>query len=148
MSMLSVLLDSTAERFPRITEVSADKAYMSDANLRHVVKHGAYPYIPFKSNTTGKGSPLWRQLYANFILNESAFLRRYHQRSQSETVFSMVKGKFGDSVRSKSETGQVNEILLKFLCHNLVVLIHAMHDLDIPEPSFEPKVINLKHFRK
>ena len=54
----------------------------------------------------------------------------------------MVKGKFGGSVRSKSETGQVNEVLLKFLCHNLVVLVNAMHDLGIT-PAFESKVMGL-----
>jgi hypothetical protein len=47
----------------------------------------------------------------------------------------MVKGKFGDSVRSKSDTGQVNEALCKVLCHNICVLIHAMHALNI-EPVF------------
>ena len=49
----------------------------------------------------------------------------------------MVKGKFGDSVRSKSETGQVNEILLKFLCHNICVLVQEMHELGI-QVSLEP----------
>ena len=58
----------------------------------------------------------------------------------------MVKGKFGGSVRSKSETGQVNEVLPKFLCHNLVVLVHAMHDLGI-NPAFESKVIDLDNYR-
>ena len=44
----------------------------------------------------------------------------------------MVKGKFGDSVRAKSETGQGNEVRLKILCHNLVVLVHAMRELQSP----------------
>ena len=123
--MLPGLLDKTAERF-QVTEVSADKAYLSDSNLKHIEGHGAYPYIPFKVNTTGKGSPRWRRLYAYFVLHEEAFNASYHRRSNVETVFSMVKGKFGDSLLSKSDTGQVNEILLKFLCHNIVVLIHEI----------------------
>ena len=41
----------------------------------------------------------------------------------------MVKTKFGDSIRAKSDTGQVNEVLLKFLCHNICVLIQEMHEL-------------------
>ena len=102
--MLPSLLNRTAKRFT-ILEVSADKAYLSDANLRHIEAHGAYPYIPFKSNTTCQGSPMWKRLYAYFILNEEAFNAHYHRRSNVETIFSMVKGKFGDSVRSKSETG-------------------------------------------
>ena len=103
--MLPGLLDTTAKRFT-MAEVSADKAYLSDANLGHIEGHGAYPYIPFKSNTTGQGSPMWKRLYAYFTLHEEAWKAHYHKRSNVETVFSMVKGKFGDSVRSKSEAGR------------------------------------------
>ena len=54
----------------------------------------------------------------------------------------MIKGKFGDSVRAKSEIGQVNEILLKCLCHNICVLIHTIHELGVT-PALEPKVRSL-----
>jgi hypothetical protein len=43
----------------------------------------------------------------------------------------MIKGKFGDSVRSKSDTGQINEVLCKIMCHNICALVLAMHDLGI-----------------
>ena len=59
----------------------------------------------------------------------------YHNRSNVETAFSMIKGKFGDSVRAKSETGQVNEILLKCLCHNICVLARAVSEMSLA-PSF------------
>ncbi len=128
--MLPVLLERTARRFG-IDKVSADKAYLSDANLRHIEEIGAVPCIPFKSNTTGQGSPRWRRLYSYFMLNGDEFNRHYHKRSNAETAFSMVKTKFGDSVRAKSETGQVNEVLLKLLCHNLAVINHAMYGLGV-----------------
>ena len=102
--------------------------------------HGAYPYIPFKSNTTGQGSPMWKRLYAYFTLNEESWAAHYHRRSNVETTFSMIKGKFGDSVRAKSKPGQVNEILLKVLCHNICVLIQSMHEFGVA-PSLEPKVL-------
>ena len=142
--MLPELLDNTARRFS-MAEVSADKAYLSEANLRHIEEHGAYPYIPFKSNTTGQGSPMWMRLYAYFLLNQESWGDHYHRRSNVETAFSMIKGKFGDSVRAKSEVGQINEILLKCLCHNICVLIHAMHEFGVtlalePKVSPEPKV--------
>ena len=139
--MLPGLLDTTAQRFT-MAEVSADKAYLSESNLRHIEGHGADPYIPFKSNTTGQGSPTWKRLYAYFTLNEDTWKGHYHKRSNVETAFSMIKGKFGDSVRAKSETGQVNEILLKCLCHNICVLIHAMHELGVT-PVLESKVRSL-----
>jgi transposase len=64
-------------------------------------------------------------------------VEHYHQRSNAETAFSQIKAKFGDSVRSKSDTGQINEALCKILCHNLCVLVQAMHELGI-EPAFCP----------
>jgi len=47
----------------------------------------------------------------------------------------MMKRKFGDSVRSKSDTAMVNEVLCKVLCHNLCVLIAEWYELGI-EPDF------------
>lgn len=46
------LVQTTAENFS-VDEVSADKAYISKANLNHVEKFGGTPYIPFKSNHCG-----------------------------------------------------------------------------------------------
>ncbi len=53
-----------------------------------------------------------------FMENWEKFLGHYHQRSNVETPYSMMKGKFGDSLRSKSDAGQVNEARCKVLCHN------------------------------
>jgi hypothetical protein len=47
----------------------------------------------------------------------------------------MVKRKFGDAVRSKTDTAIKNEVLAKILCHNVVVVIHEMHELGI-DPTF------------
>ena len=43
----------------------------------------------------------------------------------------MVKMKFGDNVKSKDKTAQMNEVLLKLLCHNICVLIQEMHEFGI-----------------
>ncbi len=43
-----------------------------------------------------------------------------------------MKRKFSDSVRSKTQVSQTNEVLLKCLCHNLVCLIHEMHETGAP----------------
>ena len=46
-------------------------------------------------------------------------------------MFSIVKREFGNSLRSKTDVAMVNETFCKILCHNLVVLIHEMCELDI-----------------
>jgi hypothetical protein len=47
----------------------------------------------------------------------------------------MIKAKFGERLRSKTKTSQVNEVLCKVLCHNLCCLIQSIYELGI-EPTF------------
>jgi len=47
-----------------------------------------------------------------------------------------AKAKFGDSLRSKSDTGQINEVLCKVICHNLCVLISCIHEIGLDMPTF------------
>ncbi len=126
----------TAENFA-IKEMSADKAYSSRDNLELINDMGGHAFIPFKSNTTGKqgGSKIWGKMYHFFMYNREEFLQHYHKRSNVETTFHMIKAKFGSAVRSKNTTAQINEILLKVLCHNICVVIQEMHELGI-EPDF------------
>lgn len=48
----------------------------------------------------------------------------------------MIKAKFGDALRSKTRVAQMNEALLKVLCHNVCVVIQSMHELGIT-PDFQ-----------
>ncbi len=70
-----------------------------------------------------------------FSLNKEDYLHRYHRRSNVESVFSSVKRKFGDNVRSKTPVAMKNEVLAKLLCHNISQLIHLMYELKI-DPVF------------
>lgn len=70
-------------------------------------------------------------MYHFFMFQREEFMEYYHQRSNAEIVFHMIKSKFGDSVRSKTKTAQINELLLKVLCHNICVVIQEMHELGI-----------------
>jgi transposase len=137
---LPVLVNKTAESFS-INEVSADKAYSDRRNLLAVQAVGGTAFIPFKSNSTGMGDHhhkfdgLWSHMWHFYNLNREAFLQHYHKRSNVETTFSMIKAKFGASVRAKTPTAQVNEVLCKVLCHNICVLIQSIYELGI-EPTF------------
>jgi len=125
------LVDATAKSGFNMVEVSADKAYISADNLKATVDRGATPYIPFKTNATGKGDELWKKLFHFYNFKREEFLQHYHKRSNVETTFSMIKAKFGERLRSKTETAQINEALCKVLCHNLCVVIQSMYELGI-----------------
>jgi transposase len=118
--------------------VSADGAYLSGNNMKDAVDNNAMPYIAFKVSNTGKdpkSSDLFKRMYHFYAYNQEAFMQNYHKRSNVETTFSMIKAKFGERVRSKTTQAQVNEALLKVLCHNICVVIQSIYELGI-EPSF------------
>ena len=129
------LVEATAKNFT-VKEVSADKAYLSHENLEQIHRLGGTAFIPFKTNSVaGEAGTLWERAFNYFQFKREDFLKFYHKRSLVETTFSMVKAKFGDSVRSRSDVAMKNEVLLKFLCHNICCLIMAQHELGI-EPIF------------
>jgi len=131
------LVETTAQNFT-MAQVSADKAYLSAANLQTVLDHNAMPFIPFKSNSDPakkSKNTTWRRMYHYFCYNQEYFMRSYHKRSNVETTFSMIKAKFGDALRSKTETAQINEALCKILAHNLCCLIQSMFELNL-KPEF------------
>ena len=143
------LLASTAENFA-MRDVTADKAYSGRPNLQAVTDLGAVPYIPFRAHRVG-GIPAihdpnavlpgieasaWVRMYHLFVYQRDTFLAHYHKRSNVETTFSMIKRKFGDALRSKSDVGQMNEVLCKVIAHNLCVLIACIHELGLAVPEF------------
>src|SRR5579872_4988025 len=59
----------------------------------------------------------------------------YHKRSNVESTFNMIKSKFGDAVRRKTDDAQTNEVLLKILYHNICVVIQSVYELGV-DPQF------------
>jgi transposase len=145
--LLPALVDATAANF-KMREVSADKGYGSLNNYAAIARHGAVPYIAFKSIHSGKGGGLWQKMFHYFQYRRDDFLSHYHKRSNVESVFSMIKAKFRDHVRTKSDVAMVNEVLCKLICHNICCLIQETYELGIDttfwaetSPAQEP-VIN------
>jgi len=128
------LIEATAKNF-QIAEVSADKGYDGKLNTEVVLNIGAKSFIAFKSNATGRVGGAYQKMFHYFMYNREEFLAHYHKRSNVESAFSMMKRKFGGNVRSKTDVAMTNEVLCKILCHNLVVLIHEMHELGV-DPVF------------
>ncbi len=131
---LEPLVQATARNFD-ISEVSADKAYLSRKNLRVIDEVGATPFIPFKSKSRSHEAHevLWNRMFHFYNLHRAEFLAHYHKRSNVETTFSMIKAKFGAAVRTRTPVAQVNEVLAKVLCHNICVLIQSAYELGVGE---------------
>lgn len=133
------MVETTAQHFA-LHDVSVDKTYLSRANLSLVNNAGGTVYIPFKDDTAVPASAddsLWARIYHYDAFNRHAILDRYHKRTNVESTYSMIKGKFGDAAPSKSDTGEINEGLCKVLCHNICVIIQSMHKFGI-ETTFVP----------
>lgn len=132
---LEPLLRQTGERF-QIEEVSADKGYLSDDNFRLIESVGAEAFIKFKENAKGRNKHLeyYNRAFHRFSYDREKYLSRYHRRSNVESVFSMVKRNYGEKLRSKNQISQDNEIIAKFVCHNLSCLILTMYELGV-EPT-------------
>jgi transposase len=127
------LVETTSQGFP-IQSVCADKAYSAEKNLKLVLVKGGMPYIAFRSNATDKNrrsGQVWKRLFLQYQYNQEAFMEHYHKRSNVETTFSMIKRKFGERLRTKTETARINELLCKILCHNICVVIQSMYELGI-----------------
>jgi transposase len=129
------LLDDGAKTFT-MTEVSADKAYMGRSNLAAAAAVGAEPFIPFKNPAyDDPKSPLWSKLYHLYHYRIDEFLVHYHQRSNSESTFSMMKRVFTDTLRSKTVDAQRNELLLLVIAHNIRTLVHSIFELGVTVPG-------------
>jgi transposase len=130
------LVETTVASGFNVKEVPADKAYLSHDNLELVEKLGGTAYVPFKVNSiAGEAGTLWERMFHYYSFRREEFLRHYHQRSNAESTFSMVKAKFRDHVRSRTPMAMKNEVLTKFLCHNIVVAHQSHIELGI-EPVF------------
>lgn len=129
------LIENGAKTFA-MTEVSADKAYIGRGNIAAVVAAGAEPYIPFRSNALDDAtSPLWSKLFHLYNYRVDEFLPHYHRRSNAESTFSMMKRVLGDTLRSKTDDAQRNELLLMVVAHNIRTMVQSIFELGITVPG-------------
>ena len=117
--------------------MSADKAYLDRQNFQMAWdEFGAMLLTPFKTNTVPSPNDglVWTRMWHYFTYHREEFLRLYHQRSNVESAVSMVKNNQGKTLLSKKPVSQRNEVLCKFVCHNLCALVKAMYVMGISEP--------------
>jgi hypothetical protein len=92
---------------------------------------GGTPFIAFKENSTGGKGGLYEKMFHFYSLHRDEYMATYHKRSNVESVFSMVKAKFRDHVRNKTDVAMKNEVLCKLLAHNICCLIMSQFELGI-----------------
>jgi hypothetical protein len=149
--MWGPLLDDTAALGFTIKEVLGDAAYWARHTPVSAEKHGARPFIDYIEGRTEKGPGAYQRMYAAFMFRNAEHKEVYRFRVKSETGHSMIKTKYGGEVASRPtkdkpdevySTTRVNEILLKYLLHNVAVGVRAIHTLGF-DGDFWP--VNGKH---
>jgi transposase len=130
------LVNATAKNFT-VKEVPADKGYLSAENVDAIAAVGGEAFIAPKITTTGAAGGLFEKMFLYYQYRREEFLKHYHQRSNVESTFSAVKRKFGDNVRSRTDTAKVNEVLCKLICFNLTRVILSQCELGIEAEFWE-----------
>lgn len=94
-----------------IKQVVADKGY-DDKKLRKFVinKLKAIPIIPVRR---------YHNFYGYIKQSKPIDGKDYHQRSKVETVFSVIKRKYGSVLRNKTYATQQVELISKMIAYNL-----------------------------
>lgn len=131
MNQLPYLVNQTSNNF-NVMRYSADKGYSSKKNMQLIASLDSIPYIAFKDNSVSNGScPIWNYMYKYFEKHKERYDTFYHKRSNSETVFSMIKMRLGEFLKCKNHQAQKSEVLLKCLVHNICCLIQHIFESNI-----------------
>jgi transposase len=133
--LMPELVQRVKENGGYIREWLADAAYMAAYNVEAVEKVGGTPYIDFPSRTRGAGSPVIRRLYNKFQADQDEYYRHYHQRSLAESGMNMIKTRFSHHLRSRVPNAMYAEAMLRCICHNIAMLVHAIGELGV-EPRY------------
>jgi len=92
--------------------VVADRGYDSKKNRRYVLRQmKSHPEIPYRSI-----SPVYRFSGGAKLEFHKQI---YHQRSKVETVFSVIKRKYGNFILSKSFESQKKELIFRLIAYNV-----------------------------
>lgn len=108
-----------------IKTVLADSGYMSKDNYALCQELGiSNVFIDFRSNVTGKHSKsnLWRESFKIWKEQKEIWKSTYRFRVLVEGVFSAIKRKNINWLRSRKENAMDVEILLKCFVYNLTII--------------------------
>lgn len=106
--------------------VFADAGYSSRKNVQLIADKKGGAFIPFNKKATAKpkNHPAWKHLHNLWTKFRTIFDSIYHQRSKIETIFSVLKKRFGSMLFSKSKRMQHKEMSLRFIAYNVRVFLY------------------------
>ena len=124
-------LEKLLEPLYDLGDIYAESGYLCVNNCYLIVAKGGIPYIHLKKTTTGHGTYKQKIKYGNpftymierYKENPDFWMKKYHQRSVIEAVFSALKRRLGGFVTSIKRRIQQIEIALKIIIYNLMILV-------------------------
>jgi len=128
-----ILLSQINRNFKPKT-INGDKGYSSYKIMQLIDSIGAQPFIAFQDRVikeSKKAPEIWNKMFRYFRDHKELFLKNYHKRSNVETVFAMVKMRLGEFLKSKNYESQRNELLMKFIVHNITCLVQEIFERDV-----------------
>lgn len=111
----------TLQSYPNLENVLGDGIYASRWITDIVSETHLTPYFLPKSNVTfkSKGFSGWYDMLFSLWKDPQKWLEQYHMRSISETVNSMIKCRFGATLRKKLDPRKATETKLKLVAHDI-----------------------------
>ncbi|PWB51732.1 MAG: hypothetical protein C3F06_09985 [Candidatus Methanoperedenaceae archaeon] len=111
----------TLQNYPNLENALGDGIYSARWITDIVSKSNVTPYFLPKSNVTfqSKGYAGWYDMLFSLWNDSQMWLEHYHMRSISETVNSMVKCRFGATLRKRLDPRKATETKLKLVAHNI-----------------------------
>jgi hypothetical protein len=98
-----------------------DKGYDSE-DIHRLIRDdlNSYSLIPVRTRKRKRISGFYRR-----ELSKSFDQSRYHRRNLVETVFSVLKRKFGESMKARKFQSQIKELKIKLILYNISKIIYA-----------------------
>jgi len=113
-----------------------DKGYDSE-EIHELIRDqlNSCSLIPVRNRKRKRISGYYRRRIAQSFDDE-----KYHQRNKVETVFSVMKRKFGESLKARKFRLQVKEIKIKVILYNLTRMISTFAILIFVEEFYRAKI--------
>ena len=119
-TMFPEVYQQTISNHPQMNEMLGDGAYAARWIVEMVSSNGTPYFMPPRNVTfKAKGYRGWWEMLSGLLDDPHEWLTHYHMRSISETVNSMVKCRFGATLRKRLDPRKETETRLKLVAHNI-----------------------------